>query len=460
MYGRIRHIHLVGIGGVGMSGIAEVLLNRGYSVSGSDLADTEVTSRLRELGVSVHIGHAGPSVDGADIVVTSSAIAPDNPELLEASRRGIPVVRRAEMLAELMRTRYGVAIAGAHGKTTTTSLVGAVLASGGLDPTVIVGGRIRSYGHGARLGTGDFLVAEADESDASFLMLAPAIAVITNIDLEHVDHYGSLENIIAAFREFADKVPFYGVAIMCADDPLVMELARRRHRRVITYGFSPTAHLRITGVSCHAMKSRFTLAGAGEFSIDMPGRHNVLNATAAIAVGLELGVGAPEMQHALATFEGVGRRFNVTHTLRGITLVDDYGHHPTEVRSVLAAARDVWKGRRVVCVFQPHRYTRTHLLWRLFGPAFADADELWLLPVYSAGEREIPGVSSQLLYRAAREARHRRVTLLEEPVDAVATRLLPELQMGDVVVTLGAGDVWKVNRELTAALGMVDGDAT
>jgi UDP-N-acetylmuramate--alanine ligase len=460
MYGRIRHIHLVGIGGVGMSGIAEVLLNRGYTVSGSDLSDTEVTSRLRSLGVAVSVGHLAPNVEGADIVVTSSAIAPDNPELLEAQRRGIPLVRRAEMLAELMRTRYGVAIAGAHGKTTTTSLVGAVLASGGLDPTVVVGGRIRSYGHGARLGAGDFLVAEADESDASFLMLAPAIAVITNIDLEHVDHYGSLENIIGAFRDFAEKVPFYGVAIMCADDPLVMELASARKRRVITYGFSSHARLRVSAVACHAMTSRFHIEGIGEFSIDMPGRHNVLNATAAVAVGLELDVGVEAMRRALATFEGVGRRFNVTQTLRGITLVDDYGHHPTEVRAVLNAARDVWTGRRVLCVFQPHRYTRTHLLWRHFGPVFADADELWLLPVYSAGEREIPGVSSQLIYRAAREARHRRVTLLEESVEQVAARLLPELQNGDVVVTLGAGDVWKVNRDLTTALGMVDGDAT
>jgi UDP-N-acetylmuramate--alanine ligase len=452
MYGPIKHIHLVGIGGTGMNGIAEVLLNEGYKVSGSDIAASEVTARLERLGGRIHIGHDEENVADSDIVVLSSAIRQENPEVQEARRLGIPLVRRAEMLAELMRTRYGVAIAGAHGKTTTTSMVGAVLAGGGLDPTVVVGGRLKAFGTGARLGTGPFLVAEADESDASFLMLSPSIVVITNIDLEHVDHYGSLEAILEAFQQFADKVPFYGVAIMCADDPLVRNLAESMKRRVITYGVSPDADLSIASMESEGMRSRFEVEGLGEFMVPMPGRHNVLNAAAAVAVGRELGLDTDAIRDALAAFDGVGRRFDIVRTVRGVTLVDDYGHHPTEVQAVLDTARDVFDGR-VICVFQPHRYSRTHALWRTFGPSFAGADEAWILPIYAAGEHEIPGVDSRLIYRAAREAGHKGVTVIEEPVDRVAARLTPELNPGDVVVTLGAGTVGRIHHDLIEALG-------
>ncbi len=458
MYGSIKHIHLVGIGGIGMSGIGEVLLNRKYRVSGSDLADTEITRRLASLGATIYRGHRAENVRGADIVVTSTAISLDNPEVAAARHAGIPLVRRAEMLAELMRTRYGIAVAGAHGKTTTTSLVGAVLASGGLDPTVVVGGRIESYGVGARLGAGEFLVAEADESDASFLMLSPSIVVVTNIDQEHLDHYGSLEKIIEAFQEFVTKVPFYGVAVLCADDPLVSQLARSMHRRVVTYGTAPGADLELTEIETTGLETSFRISGAGRFTVNMPGHHNALNAAAAVAVGRELGITDDDIREALRSFEGVGRRFSVCETGRGITLVDDYGHHPTEIAAVLAAVRDVWPSRRCVCVFQPHRFSRTEQLWKAFGPAFTACDDLWLLPIYAAGEHAIEGVDSRLIFRAVREAGLRRVTVLDVEVDAVADRLVGELSPEDVVVTLGAGDVWRVHRALAERLGRTTGE--
>ncbi len=439
-----------------MSGIAEVLINRGYEVTGSDLAATEVTERLQHLGARITRGHDSKNVVGADLVVLSSAIGGDNPEVQEARRLGIPLVPRAEMLAELMRTRYGIAIAGAHGKTTTTSLVGAVLANGGLDPTVVVGGRIKAYGTGARLGAGDFLVAEADESDASFLMLSPSIAVVTNIDLEHVDHYGSLEAIIDAFRQFANKVPFYGVAVLCADDPLTMRIAPDIRRRVITYGTTGAADVVVTEIRGEGLNSRFRIPELGEFRVPMPGRHNVLNAAAAITVGRELEIGVEEMRSALATFEGVGRRFDVTQTAAGVTLIDDYGHHPAEVRAVLDTVRGIFDGR-IHCVFQPHRYTRTQALWRRFGPAFAAADHVWLLPIYPAGETEIAGVDARLIFRAAREAGHQGVTLLDGGLDAVPARLVSQVARGDVIVTLGAGDVWKARRALEDQLGRIEG---
>lgn len=454
MYGRIGRIHLIGIGGTGMSGIAEVLINRGYTVSGSDIAETDVTARLARLGATIGLGHDAAHVGDATLVVVSSAIGRDNPEMREARRRNIPVVPRAEMLAELMRTRYGIAIAGAHGKTTTTSLVGAALAAGGLDPTVVVGGRIKAYGTGTRLGAGEFIVAEADESDASFLMLSPAIAVVTNVDLEHVEHYGSLESIIAAFQEFANKVPFYGVAILCANDPLVMQLAASMERRVTTYGTTTAADLVVTDVEADGLGSSFRVSGVGEFRVSLPGRHNVLNATAAIAVGLELGIDVSRIQDALGAFEGVGRRFDVMHSARGVIVVDDYGHHPTEVRATLDTAREIWPRKKITCVFQPHRYTRTQALWRQFGAAFTAADRVWLLPIYSAGEPPITGIDAQLIVRAAREAGHTGVALLEEPdVERVAERLAGDFGAGDVVVTLGAGNVWKVHRGLVDALG-------
>jgi UDP-N-acetylmuramate--alanine ligase len=453
MYVPIKRIHLVGIGGTGMSGIAEVLINRHYIVSGSDIADSEVVARLRDLGATIAIGHARENLGEADLVVVSSAIDSDNPELQEAHRLGVPIVPRAEMLAELMRTRYGVAIAGAHGKTTTTSLVGALLAAGGLDPTVVVGGRIKSYGAGTRLGAGDFLVAEADESDGSFLMLSPSIVVVTNIDLEHVDHYGSLDAIFEAFRQFAEKVPFYGVAVLCADDPLVLRLAQNMKRRVITYGTAPGAGLVVTNFRKNGLASRFEVEGLGEFTLPLPGKHNALNAAAALAVGRELGIDVEILRRAVAAFEGVGRRFETVETRKGITLVDDYGHHPTEVRVVLETAREAWPERRIHCVFQPHRYTRTQALWRIFGSSFGAADRVWLLPIYPGGEREIPGVDSRLIFRALREAGHPRAELLDGKPESLVDRLMPEFETGDVVITLGAGDIWRLNRALARALG-------
>lgn len=451
MYGSIQRIHLVGIGGIGMSGIAEVLVNRGYTVSGSDLAESETTRHLRDLGVTVTVGHDADLVAGADIVVTSSAIPPDNPEVRAARANHVPLVRRAEMLAELMRTRYGIAIAGAHGKTTTTSLVGAALAAT-LDPTVVVGGRIESYGIGARLGAGEFLVAEADESDASFLMLSPSIVVVTNIDLEHVDHYGSLENILAAFRQFVAKVPFYGVAILCIDDPLVRQIAEGLERRTLTYGTSEDADLVVRDVTPSGLATSFRVNGLGSFTVNMPGRHNALNATAAIAVARELGVDLEGVRESLATFEGVGRRFNVKEASRGITLVDDYGHHPTEVDAVLRAARQVWPDRRILCLFQPHRYSRTQALWESFGASFGSVDEVWVLPVYAAGERPIPGVDAQLIVGAARKSGHRSAHLIDAEVTDVPDRLLPVLEDGDVVVTLGAGNVGRLHQALADRL--------
>lgn len=452
MYGAIRRIHLVGIGGTGMSGIGEVLLNRGYAVSGSDIAASEVTERLQGLGATITIGHDAACVEGADILVVSSAIGRDNPEVQAALGGGVPIVPRAEMLAELMRTRYGVAVAGAHGKTTTTSLVGAILAAGNLDPTVVVGGRLKAFGTGAQLGAGDFFVAEADESDGSFLMLSPAIAVVTNIDLEHVEHYGTLEAIMDAFRRFVNKVPFYGVSILCVDDPLVQRLLPDVKRRVVTYGTTPEADLHIASIAHDGLSSRFEVEGVGSFELPMPGRHNVANATAALAVGRELGIAVSGMRTALAGFRGVGRRFDVVRTRGGVTLVDDYGHHPTEVRAVLETARGVWN-RRITCIFQPHRYSRTQALWKEFGSSFSGADRVWILPVYPAGEAPIPGVDARLLYRAAREAGHEGVRFLDVSVDDVAERLVPELSEGDVVVTLGAGNVWRVHRALVERLG-------
>jgi len=458
MYGRTHRIHFVGVGGVGMSGIAEVLLNLGYQVSGSDLRQGEATERLTGLGGRIVIGHEAANVEGAQVVVYSTAVRPDNPEVVAARAQGIPVIPRADMLAELMRMKYGIAVAGSHGKTTTTSLVAAVLARGGLDPTIVVGGRLQSIGSNARLGHGQFLVAEADESDGSFLRLSPAVSVITNIDREHLDHYGSLEELRQAFIYFANRVPFYGVTLLCADDPQVRGILPQVTKRHLLYGTSPDAALRAEDVRLEAQGTSFRVTSEGRelgtVRLALPGLHNVLNALAAVAVGLELEVAFSHVADALAAFRGVGRRFETRGEAHGVLVVDDYGHHPTEVAATLAAARTL--GRRVLVLFQPHRFTRTALLHREFGACFGDADKVWLLDVYAAGESPVPGVTARTIVESAEALGQRQLVYVGDAgaaVEAVAREARP----GDLVLTLGAGDVWKLGDQLLARLRAVAG---
>ncbi len=404
--GRVRHVHFVGVGGIGMSGLAEILRTLEFDVSGSDLREGENTRRLKRLGVRIDVGHRAENVEGADVVVYSSAISPENPEMVEAHALGTPVITRAEMLAELMRVKYGVAIAGSHGKTTTTSLVATVLRAAGFDPTVVVGGRMAALGSNARLGEGDMLVAEADESDGSFLRLTPTIAVVTNIDPEHLDFYGSHEVLKDAFVEFIEKVPFYGLAVLCLDHPDVQELLPRIRRRHVTYGLSPQADYHARAVKNAGVVTSFVAYGRGqtlgEFSVKMPGQHNVQNCLAAIAVADELEVPLDVIKDALATFHGVARRFSIVGVVDGVTLVDDYGHHPAEIRATLEAARRAFD-RRVIVAFQPHRYSRTQHLFDEFSLAFNGADQLILTDIYPAGEAPIEGIYG----REAREEHHR-----------------------------------------------------
>jgi UDP-N-acetylmuramate--alanine ligase len=449
MYGRARKIHFIGIGGSGMSGLAEVLLTTGYAVSGSDLRASDVTERLLRMGGRVFVGHHASNVEGAHIVVYSSAVKADNPELKAAVERGLPVIPRAEMLAELMRMKYGVAVAGAHGKTTTTSMVGAVLLEGGLDPTIVVGGRVHALGTNARLGQGQFLVAEADESDGSFVRLQPAIGVITNLDREHMDHYGSVAGLEAAFLEFAERAPFYGLVVLCADDPALVTLAGRLTRRTTTYGIEHGT-LRATNLDLGPDGARFDVTWSGETlgTIELPvlGRHNVLNALAAVAVGLELEIPFAHVARALAGFRGVGRRFETKGEVGGATVVDDYGHHPTEIRATLDAARQLGRGR-VLVVFQPHRYSRTKALAEDFGKAFDGADCVIVTDIYAAGEAPIAGVTAELIVGAAKSHGHRDVVYAGDLARAEAL-IREKVRPHDLVVTLGAGDVAKVAERL------------
>ena len=453
MYGRTHRIHFIGIGGAGMSGIAEVLLNLGYQVSGSDLRLSEATERLVRIGGRVFHGHAPANVEGAQVVVYSSAVRPENPELKAARAAAIPVIGRAEMLAELMRMKYGVAVGGSHGKTTTTSMIAAVLARGGLDPTIVVGGRLHAIGSNARLGHGQFLVAEADESDGSFLRLNPAVSVVTNIDREHLDYYSGLEALRQAFVYFANRVPFYGVSVLCADDPEVRAILPLVTKRTTLYGTRPEAEIRASAIELVPHGSRFRVHAAGRelgaAGLQVPGAHNVLNALAAIAVGLEVEVGFGHIVEALAHFRGVGRRFETRGEVSGVRVVDDYGHHPTEVRATLAAARTL--GGRVFVLFQPHRYSRTSLLREEFGAAFADAERVWVLDVYPAGEPPIAGVSGRTVVEsaAARGATH--VVYAPDPA-AAAAEAAGAARPGDTVLTLGAGDVWKLGDDVLRAL--------
>jgi UDP-N-acetylmuramate--alanine ligase len=452
VYGRLRRVHFIGIGGSGMSGLAEVLLNLGYRVSGSDARRSEVTDRLSRLGGRIFIGHAAAQAEGAQVVVYSSAVPASNPELEWARGHGLPVIPRAELLAELMRMKFGVAVAGAHGKTTTTTLVGSVLSRGGLDPTVVVGGRVHAFASHARLGQGQFLVAEADESDGSFVKLTPAIAVITNLDLEHVDHYADLDAIRDAFVAFAERVPFYGVIIGCADDPEVRRvLAAARSKRALTYGLD-AGDVRARDVEMGPSGARFALhygeRRVGEVETRLVGRHNVLNTLAAACVGLELEIPFGLIRMGLAESAGVGRRFEVKGEVGGVLVVDDYGHHPTEIQATLRAAR--LHGRRLVVLFQPHRYSRTQALSDRFAECFAEADRILVCDVYAAGEKPIPGVGAELIVQAARDRGHAGIEYAGDLAHAQA-RLAEVVQPGDLVLTLGAGDVWKAGEALLAA---------
>ena len=449
-------VHFVGIGGIGMSGIAELLLNLGYRVSGSDLKESDITKRLASLGGSVVAGHRAENVAAdVDVVVTSSAVRKNNPEVVAAKDRGIPVIPRAEMLAELMRLKEGVAIAGSHGKTTTTSLIATVLAHAKLDPTAVVGGKLNALGSNAKLGKGQLMVVEADESDGSFLRLSPAIAVITNVDPEHLDYYGTVEALQQAFVDFADRVPFYGLAVLCVDHPVVQHLIPRIGKRHTTYGLSPQAEWRADDIRHAPFQSRFMVSHKGkqegEVTLRMVGAHNVLNALACCAVSHELGIPFKVTAEALAGFAGVQRRFTVRGEVNGITVVDDYGHHPAEIRATLAGARASFPHRRIVCAFQPHRYTRTRDLFGEFATAFNDADAVLLTDIYAAGEDPIAGVSGSRLHEAVKACGHRDAAFAERA--ELARRLREKVRPGDLVITLGAGDITHVGEELLGLLG-------
>ena len=450
MFHKMERIHFVGIGGIGMSGIAEVLLNLGLTVSGSDIRKSEITGRLEGLGARISYGHRAENVEDAHVVVISSAVRQDNPEVQEAKRLLIPVIQRAEMLAELMRMKYSVAVAGAHGKTTTTSLVASVLRSGGLDPTCVIGGRLNSLGTNAKLGSSKYLVAEADESDGTFLILFPTIAVVTNIDLEHLDFYKDLDDIKRAFVTFINKVPFFGLAILCADNENLMSLVPQLKRRYTTYGLSEAAELRAVGLRQNGFGTTFDALHRGEMlgevQLSTPGVHNVVNALAAIAVGIELGVSFPVTQVALQQFAGIHRRLELKWS-NGVRIIDDYGHHPTEIRATLSAIRSMVKGR-VIVAFQPHRYSRTKALLDEFVTAFNDADLLIITEIYAASEDRIEGVSGSLLADSIRAGGHENVLFAPTREEIVAT-LDDVTTAGDTVVTLGAGDIYRVGEELS-----------
>jgi UDP-N-acetylmuramate--alanine ligase len=460
MYKKFERIHFVGIGGVGMSGIAEVLKNLGYEVNGSDMKESETTRRLSGLGITVNIGHTAENIEDAHVVVISSAVSADNPEVVAAKERSIPVIPRAEMLAELGRLKYGVLIAGAHGKTTVTSLVASVLASGGLDPTVVIGGKLKGIGSNAKLGEGEFLVAEADESDGSFLRLAPTIAVVTNIDREHMDFFKDIYEIKKAFLLFANKVPFYGLSILCGDDKYIKELLPEVRRRFFTYGLSEGLNLVARNISSDGLKSYFEAVLNGEslgmFEVPLIGAHNVCNCLAAIAVAVELEIDVKSVKDALSDFSGVQRRFELKGIAAGIMVFDDYGHHPTEIKATLRAAKSALSRRvggekgRLVVLFQPHRYSRTSDLMSEFSDAFTDADKVVLMDIYAAGERPINGVNSEVLSKGIRDA-GKDVEHIKEKAEVV-TYLIESLKSGDTLLTLGAGDVWKIGEEVVKRL--------
>ena len=444
--GKIKHIHFVGIGGSGMSGIAEVLLNQGFIITGSDMKTSSVVNRLRELGAQIALGHTPSNIDGAHVLVTSTAIPKTNVEVIEAHKRHIPVIPRAEMLAELMRMKYGLAIAGSHGKTTTTSMVAMCLVAGGMDPTTVIGGKLDAFGSSAKLGNGDYLIAEADESDGSFLLLSPTIAVITNIDPEHLDYWKTEENLIDGFHRFVSKVPFFGCAVLCYDDRRVRSLIPTLQRRIITYGISEHADVRAIHVRQEGLETSFIVVhkqeSLGRISISMPGRHNILNALAAICISLELNIPFVTIQQGLHQFSGVNRRFTIRHhralldNQAPITIVDDYAHHPTEITATLSAARQAWPHRKIVAIFQPHRFTRLRDHWTEFANCFENVDQVVVCPVYTAGEKPIDGINEANIATAiGSNACH------VDSLDEANQRIQSEWSAGDVIITLGAGNV-------------------
>ena len=451
------HIHFVGIGGIGMSGIAEVLKNLGYSVSGSDIHETETTRRLASLGIEVAIGHNAENVQNASVVIVSSAVNEDNPELVAAREGQIPVIPRAEMLAELGRLKYSLLVAGAHGKTTTTSLIASVLSNGGLDPTVIIGGRLKEIGSNAKLGLGEFFVAEADESDGSFLKLSPTIAVVTNIDREHMEFFGVMARLKEAFLEFINKVPFYGLAILCTDNSYVQELLPKVHRRFVTYGINETANFRAVNITYSGLHTSFEVIHDGEslgfFELQIPGLHNVTNGLAAIAAALELDIPLDIVRQSFKNFQGVQRRFEFKGQVDGIYIYDDYGHHPTEIKAALAAAKTVngVQNGRLVVLFQPHRYTRTKDLLTEFYPAFQWVNKLILMDIYAASETPINGIDSGLLLDGIRACGCNAVYIQDK--NDVLNYLDGFLEPGDLFLTLGAGDVWKLGMEVLIRKG-------
>jgi len=453
---RFRKIHFVGIGGAGMNGIAEVLHAHGFVVSGSDARESETLNRLAGLGITVHVGHSAEWVKDVDLVVYSSAVPKDNPERLAGVERGIPVIRRAEMLGELMRLKYSIAVAGTHGKTTTTSMIGQIWNQAELRPTIIVGGIVDRLGGGAQYGDSDFLIAEADEYDRSFLEMNPSVAVLTNVDADHLDCYGDISEIRKAFVTFANKIPFYGYAAACIDDPGVREVVPKLRRRVVTYGVSPQAEYRAVDIRPEGERTSFGLVvrgeSRGEIVLGVPGRHNVLNALAAVAVSTEEGVALETVRTALAQFAGVRRRFERKGSANGVEVFEDYAHHPKEAEATLAAARDNWPGRRIVVLFQPHLFTRTRDQADAFGSVFLGCDLLLLAPVYPAREAPIPGVTSALVADAARRRGHRQVVELSSKEEAVAV-LKEKTKPGDLVIVMGAGDVGKMSMPIVEALG-------
>ncbi len=459
MFAKIQRIHFVGIGGIGMSGIAEVLLNLGYKISGSDFRQSAVTARLVSMGAAIAEGHRAENIAGAEVVIVSSAIARDNPEIVAAHAQHIPVIQRAEMLAELMRLKYGIAIAGMHGKTTTTSMVAAVLAGGGLDPTVVVGGRVDAMGSNARLGKSQYLVAEADESDRSFLKLSPILSVVTNIDREHMDCYRDMQDVEETFLKFMDSVPFYGAVIACNDNDDLRRLLSGVQRRVLTYGLRDDSDFRVSSLQCgrgdaSGKLSRFQVAYRGQqlgaFELQVPGAHNVSNATAAIAVGVGLDVPLEDIRRALAGFSGVDRRFQVIGSADGVTVIDDYGHHPTEIRATLAAARQCGFAE-IHVIFQPHRYSRTQLLLDDFATAFRDADSVLILDIYAASEKPIPGINAELLANRITEAGGQEALYVRsfEEAGELACRAA---KSGDMILTLGAGSIWQLGPQVLERL--------
>lgn len=443
---KIRRIHFVGIGGIGMSGIAEVLLNLGYEISGSDIASSDATSRLDDLGAAIHIGHAAKNIGNADVVVTSTAVRPENEEVIAARKRNIPVIPRAEMLAELLKMKFSIAVSGSHGKTTTTSMVATVLAHGGLDPTMVIGGKLASIGGNARLGDGEAIVAEADESDGSFLKLSPCIAVITNIDKEHLDYYRNLKDIREAFLKFANIVPFYGATILCVDDLNIKEIIPRIKRRIITYGLTQDADYRAKDITFAGGSSIFSLYERnvllGTIKLHAPGTFNVYNSLAAVAVAREMDISFPVVKEGLKDFSGVHRRLEVRGRKNDVTVVDDYGHHPTEIKATLLAARQIWSGR-IIVVFQPHRYTRTQALFSEFLTAFDNADILIMTDIYAASEEPISGVTAEKLCQEIKKSSQKDIRHFSN-FDDIVDYLLKIAGPSDVILTQGAGNVWKI----------------